>query len=145
MVSCKLAVRLPVTCPSPLLSLYPHTLTPKNSEKFSLIFLSHDMLPPVSSSSLLFVFLAVEVVGIVRRWQTIDHWAHLGGYLTGIAGAYWLKHRIKQRALTSGGSDGGGGRVGYSDGDGKTRRRGLVGLLSGGGGDGVRGGLERSK
>ncbi|KAI9790514.1 MAG: hypothetical protein M1816_005021 [Peltula sp. TS41687] len=59
--------------------------------QFRLLFIPEDWLPPFSSTMLLVSLLAVEVTGIVFRFKGVDHWAHLGGFLTGMAGAEALK------------------------------------------------------
>ena len=61
-----------------------------SSAQFSFIFLPPDLLPPLSSYTLLGGLIFVEILGIYRGWGRFDHWAHLGGYLAGIAGAQRL-------------------------------------------------------
>lgn len=39
----------------------------------------------------------MEVVGITLQWRRTDHLGHLGGLLSGIASAYFLKDRARQR------------------------------------------------
>lgn len=42
----------------------------------------------------------MEVVGITLQWRRTDHLGHLGGLLSGIASAYFLKDRARQRKET---------------------------------------------
>ncbi len=72
-------------------------LTVVHSKYFSFIFLPPGFLPPLSSSILLSVLIAVELAGISRGWRRLDHWAHLGGYVAGFGGAQVLKYRAKER------------------------------------------------
>lgn len=73
------------------------TLTANNSKRFSFIFLPPDFLPAFSWSVILTFLISVELVGASRGWHRLDHWAHLGGYATGIAGGQWLKSERKER------------------------------------------------
>jgi rhomboid-like protein len=41
--------------------------------------------------------ILVEVVGIMRGWGRLDHWAHLGGYAAGIVGATVLKQQAREQ------------------------------------------------
>jgi membrane associated rhomboid family serine protease len=68
------------------------------------VFIPDGYLPPLNTLTLLCVLVALEFLGLVGRWRSIDHWAHIGGYLSGIGGAYLLKHR-----RSTGG--GGGGQL----------------------------------
>ena len=57
-------------------------------------------LPPISGSLLLLAMISVDVVGASKGWTKytrIDHWAHLGGYATGIASAQTLNWKARQR------------------------------------------------
>lgn len=69
----------------------------RNSDYLSLPGLP-DWQIPVSQRALLASFLVYELWGLTRRGGTgIDHVAHLGGYATGIAGAYWIKWKVAER------------------------------------------------
>ncbi len=67
------------------------------------MFIPDGYLPPLNTLTLLGVLVALEFLGLVGRWRSIDHWAHIGGYVSGIGGAYLLK---RQR-----GTGGGGGQL----------------------------------
>lgn len=68
-------------------------LTTTYSKRFSFIFLPPDFLPAFSWSAILSFLILVELVGASKGWRRLDHWAHLGGYASGIAGGVWLKSR----------------------------------------------------
>lgn len=67
------------------------------SKQFSFIFLPSDILPPLSAYAVLAPLILIEVLGIVRKWGRLDHWAHLGGYLAGMVGAVVVKHKARER------------------------------------------------
>ncbi|KAH0551069.1 hypothetical protein GP486_007583, partial [Trichoglossum hirsutum] len=48
-------------------------------EGFKLVFVPDEWLPSLSGLGVLAVLVTVEVVGILRGWKRVDHWAHLGG------------------------------------------------------------------
>lgn len=39
--------------------------------------------------------LALELIGLWKGMRRVDHWAHLGGYTAGIAGAEALKYKAR--------------------------------------------------
>jgi rhomboid-like protein len=55
----------------------------------------------VSSKMMLAIVFGVEILGILRGWRRVDHWAHLGGYIGGIAWATSLQkvYRDKRRKV----------------------------------------------
>ena len=55
--------------------------------------------PSISAMSFLGILIGLDILGLTRvnRIVTIDHWAHLGGYLSGIGAAELLKMKAKQR------------------------------------------------
>ncbi|KAI9764011.1 MAG: hypothetical protein M1840_008959 [Geoglossum simile] len=57
---------------------------------FEPVFVPEGMVPSVSGWAILGALVGVEVVGIVRGWRRVDHWAHLGGYIGGVAGGWWV-------------------------------------------------------
>ncbi|KAI9792863.1 MAG: hypothetical protein M1835_007621 [Candelina submexicana] len=73
-----------------------------NSDKqFSIIFLPSDWVPPVSSNVILALMVLIEIIGIRGGWTGVDHFAHLGGALTGLAGSQLLKFRSTERKSES--------------------------------------------
>ncbi|KAI9862478.1 MAG: hypothetical protein M1813_004329 [Trichoglossum hirsutum] len=78
-------------------------------EGFKFLFVPEEWLPNLSGLGVLAVLIGVEVVGILRGWRRVDHWAHLGGYIGGVVGGRWVVGR---------------GRNGGSEEEMKRRRRG---------------------
>jgi rhomboid-like protein len=55
--------------------------------------------PSISALGFLVFLISLDILGLNRfnKIMTVDHWAHLGGYATGIASAEMLKMRARQR------------------------------------------------
>jgi rhomboid-like protein len=55
--------------------------------------------PSLSAIGFLAILIGLDVFGLTRynKMITVDHWAHLGGYATGIGAAELLKMRRRQR------------------------------------------------
>ncbi|MCJ1399915.1 hypothetical protein MMC11_003118 [Xylographa trunciseda] len=68
-----------------------------SGENFRIRFLPPELGPIISLNLLLVVLVGAEIVGIIRGYRRIDHWAHLGGYASGFAGAQALKYRARKK------------------------------------------------
>ncbi|MCJ1318729.1 hypothetical protein MMC15_004059 [Xylographa vitiligo] len=68
-----------------------------SGEQFRIRFLPPELGPIISLNLLLIVLVAAEIMGIIRGYRRIDHWAHLGGYVSGFAGAQALKYRARKK------------------------------------------------
>ncbi|KAL9114379.1 MAG: hypothetical protein Q9187_007475 [Circinaria calcarea] len=69
-----------------------------NLEDFHLAFLPEDISPNLPANAILILLIGIEIFAIARgRMKRVDHWAHLGGYVTGICGAHIIKYKQKQR------------------------------------------------
>ncbi|MCJ1287861.1 hypothetical protein MMC26_007213 [Xylographa opegraphella] len=66
-------------------------------EQFRIRFLPPELGPVISLNLLVIVLVAAEILGIIRGYRSIDHWAHLGGYASGFAGAQALKYRARKK------------------------------------------------
>ncbi|MCJ1478618.1 hypothetical protein MMC13_007299 [Lambiella insularis] len=66
-------------------------------EQFKIRFLPPELGPVFSLNLLLALLVAGEVMGIVRGYKRLDHWAHIGGYTSGFLGAQALKYRSRKR------------------------------------------------
>ncbi|KAI9782921.1 MAG: hypothetical protein M1839_004396 [Geoglossum umbratile] len=64
---------------------------------FEPVFVPEGLVPSVSGWAILGALIGVEMVGIARGWRRVDHWAHLGGYVGGIASGWWVGGMRRQR------------------------------------------------
>ena len=69
-------------------------------EDFRIAFLPEDISPGLPANLILISLIAFEIFALARGWQRVDHWAHLGGYMTGLSGAYIIKHKQQQHKDT---------------------------------------------
>lgn len=88
----------------PLLPSFPihYILTPKLSDKLTLWFLPREWQDTISARGSVFLtgIVLFEAISLFTpfRVAALDHWAHLGGYLTGAAWAsYWKTKRDRER------------------------------------------------
>jgi rhomboid-like protein len=69
------------------------------SEKVTLFgFFPPENWPSISAMGFLILLISLDIIGLTsKKVVNIDHWAHLGGYASGIAAAEMLKVRSRQR------------------------------------------------
>lgn len=69
------------------------------SEKVTFFGFPPEDWPSISALTLLILLIGVEVYGLKKsnNLGNIDHWAHLGGYFSGIGAAELLKMRARER------------------------------------------------
>ncbi|MCJ1383251.1 hypothetical protein MMC17_006889 [Xylographa soralifera] len=68
-----------------------------SGEQFRIRFLPPELGPIISLNLLVILLVGAEIMGIIRGYRRIDHWAHLGGYASGFAGAQALKYRARKK------------------------------------------------
>ena len=72
-----------------------------SSGHFRIIFLPADRSPKISADLILFVLIALEILGMARNWGrrklVVDRFAHLGGYISGIGCAQAIKYQRRQQ------------------------------------------------
>lgn len=59
------------------------------------LLLIHDLfrLPPFQYRYIVAFIVLLDIVGIIFGWHFFAHWAHLGGFATGLAGGYLVFRR----------------------------------------------------
>ena len=62
------------------------------SAKFTLIFLPDNVSPAIPSRLILGALLFLELFSLWKGVLRVDHYAHLGGYFAGLAGAHALRY-----------------------------------------------------
>ncbi|MCJ1396670.1 hypothetical protein MMC18_009562 [Xylographa bjoerkii] len=85
-------------------------------------FLPPELGPIISLNLLLIVLVGAEIMGIIRGYRRIDHWAHLGGYASGFAGAQALKYRARKKREAAQGTPQMPGTIRRADGIGSIGR-----------------------
>jgi rhomboid-like protein len=71
-----------------------------SSERFKILYLPPDPYPGMPAYAILCFSILMDVYGLRKGWKVgaqFDHYAHLGGYASGIAGGEVLKRKIENR------------------------------------------------